>query len=210
MADPKEIDMAQPRRIRSSKRDPYSTKHSANIGDRIPHADKVASDDPDRSGILITLHRFELAGVEIDDRAVEIATKLTRWHVANADERERVSAEERDLRLAEAQARDCWVYYIRCGHLIKIGMTTNLPGRFASLRPNEVLAIEPGGLEREGQLHRQFEELRAGGEYFHPGPLLQQHIVQLRELAGSPKWTASVVPDGQDWFPADTEPSGAP
>lgn len=199
--------MVQPRRPRVSMRDAYGTKNSSNVGRRIPHADKIAPDDPNRTDILITLHRFELAGIEIDDRAVEIATKLTRWHISNSEERERIAEEERERRLAEARERDCWVYYLRCGRLIKIGMTTNLATRFASIRPNEVLAIEPGGAEREAQMHRRFAGLRAGGEYFRPGADLQQHIKELREQLGEPNWTASIVPDGDNWFPADTRAS---
>lgn len=207
--DPKEIDMAQPRRVRSSKRDPYGTKHSSNVGDRIPHSDKVDRSDPHRADILITLHRFELAGIEVDDRAVDIAIKLTRWYAATADERDRVGREEMERRRQEAEARDCWVYYIRVGRLIKIGMTTNLASRFSSLRPNEVLAIEPGGSQREIAMHREFAELRVGGEYFHPGAALQRHVASLRDQLGAPQWTASIVPDGHDWFPADTQPSTA-
>lgn len=198
--------MVQPRRERASVRDPYSTKHSSNSGRRIPHADKVDRDDPNRTDILITLHRFELAGIEIDERAVDIAAKLTRWHIANSAEQNRKHQEEMAARAAAAQARECWVYYVRCGRLIKIGMTTNLANRFASIRPNEVLAIEPGGLEVEGETHKQFADLRAGGEYFHPGPSLQQHITSLREELGPPNWTASTVPDGEDWFPRHANP----
>lgn len=201
--------MAQPRRTRATARDPYSTKHSSNSGRRLPHANKVDRDDPNRTDILITLHRFELAGIDIDDKAVEIATKLTRWHIANADRRDEEQAAELAARIAAAQARDCWVYYIRCGRLIKIGMTTNLSTRFASIRPNEVLAIEPGGLEREADMHQRFAGLRAGGEYFHPGAALQEHIKELREELGVPNWTASTVQDGGNWFPDDSPASFA-
>lgn len=196
--------MAQPRRERASVRDPFSTKHSSNSGRRIPHADKVDRDDPNRTDILIALRRFELAGIEIDERAVEIAAKLTRWHIANSEEQDRKHREEMAARVAAAQVRECWVYYVRCGRLIKIGMTTNLANRFGSIRPNEVLAIEPGGLELETAMHRQFAELRAGGEYFHPGAALQKHVRELRETLGAPNWTRSVVPDGDDWFLDDT------
>lgn len=195
--------MPQPRDTRASVRDPYRTKNSTNTGRRIPHADKVPADDPNRTDVLLTLHRFELAGIEVDDRAVEIATKLTRWYHANADERDRKHAEEMAARQAEAAERECWVYYVRCGRLIKIGMTTNLANRFGSIRPNEVLAIEPGGAELETAMHKQFAALRAGGEYFHPGAALQKHVRDLREVLGPPKWTRSVVPDGDDWFPAE-------
>jgi len=199
--------MAQARKVKASKRDPYSTKHSANVGDRIPHSDKVPHDDPHRADVLITLHQFELAGIEVDNRAVEIATKLTRWRHATKTEREEAARLEMEQRRQDSGGRDCWVYYIRVGHLIKIGLTTNLASRFSSLRPNEVLAIEPGGIEREASMHRRFADLRAGGEYFHPGAALQQHVLELRGELGAPQWTGSVVPDGQDWFPAHHEPS---
>lgn len=202
--------MPQPRSTRTSVPDPYRTECSVNVGRRIPHGDKVPVDDPNRAGILITLHRFELAGIEIDDRAVEIATKLTRWYTSDSEERARMAAEENAARAAVAAERECWVYYIRCGRLIKIGMTTNLAGRFTSIRPNEVLVIEPGGAERETEMHRRFAELRAGGEYFHPGPPLQQHILDLRQQLGAPHWTASVVPDGANWFPGDSPALEAP
>jgi hypothetical protein len=77
----------------------------------------------------------------------------------------------------------------------------DLASRFSSIRPNEVLALEPGGQDTETRRHRQFTDLRASGEYFHPGPTLQQHILALRETHGAPAWTSSLVPDGQDFFP---------
>lgn len=178
----------------------FGGDRSSNVGDRIPHADKVASDDPARSYILITLRRMELSGVEIDDRAVEIATQLGRRKYEEAQ----VEAEGKDeqLRARVLATREDWkVYYVRCGHLIKIGFTANLGQRFTTIRPNEVLALEPGGQDVETQRHRQFAELRASGEYFHPGPALQSHIVGLRNTYGAPVRTSSVVPDGQNWFP---------
>lgn len=201
-AGQKETTLVQPRRTRASTRNPYSTKQSSNSGRRIPHIDKIPADVPDRYDILITLHRFEEAGVEIDDRAVEIATKYTRWHHALSEaEREKHQAQMLAARQAQ-QERECWVYYIRIGRLIKIGMTTNLVSRFTSIRPNEVLFIEPGGAELESEMHRRFASMRAGGEFFHPGPELQAHIKNMRAEFGPPNWTRSLVPDGQDWFPA--------
>jgi hypothetical protein len=183
-------------------RDAFAANRSSNVGDRIPHSDKVAHDDPARSYILITLRRMEVSGVEIDDRAVEIATQLGRrkYEEAQAEEEGR----DEQLRARVLAVRDAWkVYYVRCGHLIKIGYTADLGQRFTSIRPNEVLALEPGGQEVETQRHRQFVALRASGEYFHPGPALQSHIVGLRNAYGPPEWTQSLVPDGQDWFPVD-------
>lgn len=192
--------MAQPRRTRASARDPFSTSHSSNTGRRIPHAEKVDRDDPNRTDILIALHRFELAGIEIDERAVEIAGQLVRWDLKNRAEQAEAQRQEFLAQRRQQEERDCWVYYIRCGQLIKIGMTTNLASRFTSIRPNEVLAIEPGGLERETAMHQKFASMRAGGEYFHPGPSLQAHIKSLRDELGPPNWKRSIVPDGHDWF----------
>jgi len=151
--------------------------------------------------ILINLHRMELAGVEIDDRAVEIATQL--GHHAYEEAQAQPLRTDEGLRAhALAVQAASKVYYVRCGHLIKIGTTTDLRRRFKSVRPNELLAVEAGGQELETQRHRQFADLRASGEYFHPGRALQDHIVQLRGSCGIPPRTASVVPDGQDFFPS--------
>lgn len=197
--------MTQPRRVRASARDPYGTKHSTNSGDRIPHSDKVDPDDPARSHILITINQMHLAGVEIDDQAIEIATKLGRWHVEQA--LAEASVPEGDVPRWQRRGREMdidrpsWVYYLRCGNLIKIGTTIDLVKRFEAIRPNEVLALEPGGLIIEGERHREFAQLRASGEYFQPGPDLQRYILDLRKAFGAPNLTASLVPDGQDWFP---------
>lgn len=181
------------------QREPWAR---GNTGDRIPHADKVDQDDPDRAGILINLHRMELAGVEIDERAIEIARALTRLHrdqVAAARPPEFPLTPDTD---ASGQLR--WVYYVRCGYLIKIGTTANLTTRFQSVRPNEVLALERGGQELETARHREFQPLRSGGDYFHPGPALQAHILELRERLGPPAWAGSVLKDGHDYFPGNS------
>lgn len=173
----------------------------SNRGDRIPHSGKVDRDDPARAHILITLHRMELAGIEIDDRAVEIATKLGQWHHRTAEEER---APEPALREGhDALGRRRWVYYVRCGHLIKIGTTADLGRRFSAIRPNEILALEPGDQNIETIRHREFAALRSSGEYFHPGPALQEHISRLRQELGSPTWDGSVAPDGQNWFSRD-------
>lgn len=142
---------------------------------------------------------MELAGVEIDQRAVDIARALTRLH------REEVAAarppEPSITPDTDASGQPRWVYYVRCGHLIKIGTTANLTTRFQSVRPNEILALERGGQELETMRHREFLSLRAGGDYFHPGPALQAHILELRERLGPPAWAGSVLKDGHDYFP---------
>lgn len=172
--------------------------------DRIPHSDKVERGNPARASILILLHDMEQAGVSIDATAVDIATRLGEWQhqqtIAVYDVQPGdVVPRQRGRR--EAGARQTWVYYIRIGHLVKIGASMALTTRFCTLRPNEVLALEPGGEVLEQELHHRFAHLRASGEYFHPGPALQEHILRVREERGAPNWSASIVPDGQDFFP---------
>ncbi|MEU0181794.1 GIY-YIG nuclease family protein [Streptomyces sp. NPDC006207] len=196
--------MAKHGRTEALVRNPYRPRGiGGNSGDRIPYSSRVDRDDPARTHILITIHKMEQAGVEIDDRAIEIATKLGQWHYSEALKEEPVAPGDvprwkKGPR--EAGDRQCWIYYVRIGHLIKIGTSMALDTRFTTLRPNEVLALTPGGEILERELHRQFADLRANGEYFHPGKALQDHILALREEHGVPTWTASVVPDGQDFF----------
>jgi hypothetical protein len=204
--------MAKHGRVLASAK-PYSV-HSIvrTSGDRIPHSGKVDPADPARAMILINLHQMELAGVEIDERAVDIATKLGRWrHEENlkADPVESGDVPASKKKPREAGDRQTWVYYIRIGHLIKIGTSMALETRFCVLRPNEVLALEPGGEILEQRRHEEFASMRASGEYFHPGPTLQRHILALRQNHGAPDWTASIVPDGQDWFTAGAKLSTA-
>lgn len=194
--------MAKPRRTHTQSR--FDRPNSVGYSDRIPHSDKVDRDDPARTHILIELHRMEQAGVEIDDKTVEIATKMGRARYQRAIELR--PFEDGDVPAwrkgpREAGDRPAVVYYIRIGHLVKIGTTIDPGTRFKDLRPNELLAHEPGGEILERQRHTQFKTLKARGEYFHPGRPLQNHVLHLRTEYGTPSWPVAVVPDGRDYFP---------
>lgn len=80
------------------------------------------------------------------------------------------------------------VYYIRFGDRIKIGTSTNLPNRLGSLPYDELLAIEPGNVEREHSRHAQFRAHRVVGqqEWFHVTPEILGHASALREKYGPP------------------------
>ena len=112
--------------------------------------------------------------------------------------RQRRQAHEEQLR-QEALAAQSVVYYITRGDLIKIGTTTNMAERMASLLPDAILATEPGGTRLEKQRHRQFKHLRAelGREYFtkHPDLLLHIELVLLEH--GPP--TITGYPSYDDW-----------
>lgn len=78
------------------------------------------------------------------------------------------------------------VYYIRRGEVIKIGTTTTPWQRFATLRPDEILAFEPGTVIEERMRHQQFRHLRCAGEHFRAEPELLEHIAQVRQIHGGP------------------------
>jgi hypothetical protein len=70
------------------------------------------------------------------------------------------------------------VYFARNGSRIKIGWTTNLKGRMASLSlPISAVAITlPGGPELETDLHGQFCDSHIEGEWFELTPDLEAFI----------------------------------
>lgn len=105
------------------------------------------------------------------------------------------NAHERDAfpllhdRTREETFKASIVYYIAMRDHIKIGTTTNLKRRINSfcVRPADVLAIEPGGYEREHERHVQFAQLRVGRtELFDEGPELLKHVRTARTMFGDP------------------------
>jgi hypothetical protein len=81
------------------------------------------------------------------------------------------------------------VYFIRAGDAVKIGRTTNLPGRLkalatASAVPLELLAAVPGGRELETQLHKRWRHLHLRGEWFRADEALVRSARE--QAAGRP------------------------
>jgi hypothetical protein len=62
--------------------------------------------------------------------------------------------------------------------LIKIGCSAQIATRVLAQRLT-LLATEPGGFEREREIHRDFAEARVAGEYFTPTPALVNYIAGL-------------------------------
>lgn len=81
------------------------------------------------------------------------------------------------------------VYYIRVGHLIKIGYTGNLKNRMGYYPPHAIiLATEPGGRDLEQQRLRQFGgRMSDRSEWFYVTPELIAHINSLRERPLTPR-----------------------
>ena len=72
------------------------------------------------------------------------------------------------------------VYYIRYDRRVKIGTSRRPRQRLASIRHEELLAFEPGGRAVEQARHREFADIREGGEWFTLTPRLESHIAGLR------------------------------
>lgn len=82
------------------------------------------------------------------------------------------------MTVAEREVNE-WIYFIRCGSLVKIGYTTNLRQRLVDLRSDmewsgaslELLLKFPGDKTMEKELHRHYKKyrvsLRSWREWFH-------------------------------------------
>lgn len=80
------------------------------------------------------------------------------------------------------------VYYIRYADRIKIGTSRHPRRRLATLWHDELLAFERGGRALEQRRHREFADLREGGEWFRATPELRAHIAQVS--GGADPWHA--------------------
>ena len=76
-----------------------------------------------------------------------------------------------------------WVYFIRDGDKVKIGYSGDPRRRMNNIKthsPLELLAVIPGGTEREAKLHKRFSAHRIPGakEWFHFVPEIEQYIAR--------------------------------
>lgn len=81
------------------------------------------------------------------------------------------------------------VYYLRFDRRVKIGTSERPRQRISAIRHDELLAFEFGGRELEQQRHREFAELREGGEWFTLDGAVAAHVAALRAAASDP-WAA--------------------
>lgn len=72
------------------------------------------------------------------------------------------------------------VYYLRYDRRVKIGTSRRPRQRLASIRHHELLAFERGGRALEQQRHREFADVREGGEWFTLTADLRRHVSSLR------------------------------
>lgn len=97
------------------------------------------------------------------------------------------------------------VYFIACTltNRVKIGFTTGDPrARLKALQtgapaPLRLLAVQPGSIETERDLHGQFSSCHVHGEWFQPDDDLVRHMLSVVFVAGSHAAHGGYEPD--DW-----------
>lgn len=115
--------------------------------------------------------------------------------IADHEREKRQAAERAESREQKRQGNDGGqpvVYYAAIGDYIKIGYTTRLRDRLATLRADRLLAWEPGGYDLEQQRHKEFTASRLDlrRENFKASVILSAHIAGVREQHGLPEWAA--------------------
>lgn len=128
------------------------------------------------------------------EHGLEVARKYEPRVLADARARDAATVERRvERRESKVGNREgSLVYYARIGNYVKIGYSTRLRNRLTTLRVDELLAVEPGGAELERQRHGEFarDRIDQRRENFIPSDELTQHIEDLRERHGLPKWAS--------------------
>ena len=142
----------------------------------------VDTEDPAFHAIAEVLKDMAAAGVDFTPEIIGAAVKTGRA------KHERAQQMQLPTQPRQASVAGSVVYYIRRGHLVKIGTTANMRTRMLALMPDEILAMEPGGWKLEQRRHRQFEAQRVEpqSEYFYPSPALREHIESVRVAHGAP------------------------
>jgi hypothetical protein len=106
---------------------------------------------------------------------------------------------DRHLRKTARRRESSMAYFIRCGQFIKIGASSSPLGRLHTIRNTggvlaprgldlesaALVVTEPGGFEREKELHTRFAHLRAVGEWFTEAPELTAYIHSLTNEAAA-------------------------
>jgi len=100
---------------------------------------------------------------------------------------------EAEIVKRDRQRKEQTVYFMRCQEYVKIGISMNPAARLQQIRrgggshfprlldveTTELVATEPGGLDRERELHKKFHKLRHTGEWFTETPQLTKYINSL-------------------------------
>ena len=151
-------------------------------------ANMVSPDDPAFTHICTAAMQLIEFGYEPNDpdvaeRAIEVGRRNYEQSLDRRGEMlAREAAKGRHL-LNKVDHGTSVVYYMRIGNRCKIGWSTNIKTRLATLNPEELMATEPGGRILELERHIKFKDLRTHGEWFKLEEPLLQHIEELRRHA---------------------------
>lgn len=105
-----------------------------------------------------------------------------------------------------------YIYFVSDGDAIKIGIAANPTERLSDLqigtsRPLTLLTFCRGTRKDEARLHRQFDELSLGREWFEKTPALMEfieHVKVSRELTFAPEREPEPLPPPKErgpWTP---------
>lgn len=157
--------------------------HDEDSRESLPRAvDLVDTDDPAFATVARLLMDLRDAGATLTDETVRAAVKLGRHYHSRGQN----PAEVMNFQWSGNLDQEV-VYYMRFANLIKIGTSARFIQRFFALRPDEVLAIEPGSYELERKRHRQFARFHSHNEMFFPGPPLMEHVRRVQKQHGKPR-----------------------
>lgn len=150
---------------------------SANSGRRIPMLSTIESWGYDLEDSAVVIAACELK------RRADLGTRPTRELFEDILGRTNAMRKLLGRQRAEVESRESVVYFIRGHERVKIGYTTDLPRRLASLShaPDVVAATVPGGRDLERRLHMRFARYRIGRtEWFHLNHEIEAYISELR------------------------------
>jgi len=160
-------------------------KPPAGLGDRATGANLVDPEDPAfghicRAGMQLIAFGFDPNDPDMAERAIAAGREAYErdWQVRAMASR-RLSAELKSadpFTLLDGEV----VYYMRIGNRVKIGWSSNLPSRLATINPEELMTTEPGNQGLERARHDQFKDLRTHGEWFRLEEPLVAHIEEMR------------------------------
>lgn len=104
---------------------------------------------------------------------------------------EQIAAWERRRKIvtagAECRRSQGFVYFMRCGEFVKIGVANNPQKRKKEIETANPFAVEllatiPGGQKREAELHRQFKSCRYRREWFVYGDDIKRFLANIKNL----------------------------
>jgi hypothetical protein len=145
--------------------------------------DRLDPSDPQIDFIIDELASMRAAGFDMTaERTVLIAVDTARVKAAAFSVSPPPFREPERITLPGYCAPPAVVYYARLGNRCKIGWTSDLVTRMKSIRPEELLATEPGGQVTETERHHQFAALRVVGEWFRYEGSLVEHVERLRSV----------------------------